>query len=138
MPFPPSNEYKHGAVAVLQDDEDRFLFIRRGLTLARAPGVWCFVGGEVEPGETLEEAVEREVLEEVGLTVQALDKVHQSLSPNAEFQLHWMKVRIKGSLTLRPHPVEVDTYRWLYAEEGLLLEPILPTLVDWLKQYANR
>ncbi len=51
------------------------VLIKRGseLLLARSPhfppGMYSVLAGFVEPGETLEQAVEREVLEEVGLTV---------------------------------------------------------------------
>ncbi len=51
-----------GAVAV---DDGRLLLIRRG----RPPGLgrWSVPGGRVEPGETLAEAVVRELAEETGL-----------------------------------------------------------------------
>lgn len=47
--------------------DGRLLMIRRG----RPPGVgrWSLPGGRVEPGETLHEALVREVAEETGLTV---------------------------------------------------------------------
>jgi len=53
-----------GAVVV---DRGRLLLVKRG----RGPGLgeWSVPGGRVEPGETLAEAVEREVAEETGLTV---------------------------------------------------------------------
>jgi ADP-ribose pyrophosphatase YjhB (NUDIX family) len=52
-----------GAVVV---DDDRLLLIRRG----RDPGagLWSLPGGRVETGEALAAAVERELLEETGLT----------------------------------------------------------------------
>ena len=86
---------KHGVVAVLEDGQGRFLFIRRGLGLSRAPGWWCFVGGEVEPGETWAVALEREAREEVGLEVQALEKIQESISPEGEFRLHWLRAKLR-------------------------------------------
>ncbi len=55
--------------AVVHDDAGRLLLIRRG----HPPnaGTWSLPGGRVEPGETLEQAVVREVREETGLAVRA-------------------------------------------------------------------
>jgi len=124
---------KHGVVAVLEDEEGRFLFIRRGLNLMRAPGFWCFVGGEVEPGETLEAAVEREAREEVGLEIKAQQKVHESISPNGEFRLHWLRAKLsRPGQTMCLHGLEVAEARWLRPGEALLVEPMLPALREWL------
>ena len=53
--------------AVVHDDAHRLLLVRRG----RSPsaGRWSLPGGRVEPGETDDEAVRRELLEETGLHV---------------------------------------------------------------------
>lgn len=53
-----------GAVVV---DDERLLMIRRGH--GPAAGEWSVPGGRVEVGETLAEAVVREVMEETGLEV---------------------------------------------------------------------
>jgi 8-oxo-dGTP diphosphatase len=53
--------------AVVLDGAGRLLLIRRGH--APSTGLWSVPGGRVEAGETLEEAVVREVLEETGLAV---------------------------------------------------------------------
>jgi 8-oxo-dGTP diphosphatase len=53
--------------AVLKDDAGRLLLIKRGHEPGK--GLWSIPGGRIEPGETDEEAVIREVREETGLVV---------------------------------------------------------------------
>jgi 8-oxo-dGTP diphosphatase len=53
--------------AVIRDDNGRLLMILRGHDPGR--GLWSIPGGRIEPAETAEEAVVREVREETGLTV---------------------------------------------------------------------
>jgi 8-oxo-dGTP diphosphatase len=53
--------------AVILDDDGRLLLVRRGH--APSIGCWSIPGGRVEPGETDEQAVRREVLEETALDV---------------------------------------------------------------------
>lgn len=54
---------------VVVDGAGRFLMIQRGKQPDK--GCWSVPGGRVEPGETDEDAVAREVLEETGLPVRA-------------------------------------------------------------------
>jgi 8-oxo-dGTP diphosphatase len=54
--------------AVIRDESGRLLMILRGHDPGR--GLWSIPGGRIEPGETAEEAVVREVWEETGLDVQ--------------------------------------------------------------------
>jgi 8-oxo-dGTP pyrophosphatase MutT (NUDIX family) len=126
---------KHGVVAVLEDAHGRFLLIRRGLQLARAPGFWCFVGGEVEAGESYEKAIVREVSEEVGLCVRPLEKIHETISPNGEFLLHWIRVeRTDGCQEMILHAHEVAEACWANPLEALELTPMLPGLKLWLQE----
>ena len=53
--------------AIITDAAGRLLLIRRGHEPGK--GLWSVPGGRVEPGETDEQAVIREVLEETGLSV---------------------------------------------------------------------
>ncbi len=54
--------------AVIKDDAGRMLLIRRGHEPGK--GLWSVPGGRIEPGETDQQAVVREVREETGLDVQ--------------------------------------------------------------------
>lgn len=52
-------------VSAIVIDDDRLLVVRRGR--GRAQGTWSVPGGRVHEGETLAEAVVRELLEETGI-----------------------------------------------------------------------
>jgi len=51
------------------DNEGRCLVLKRSMASKGNPGKWDFPGGKVDPGETLDEAARREVLEETGLEI---------------------------------------------------------------------
>jgi len=53
--------------AVIKDEAGRLLLILRGHEPGK--GLWSIPGGRIEPGETDQQAVIREVREETGLTV---------------------------------------------------------------------
>jgi ADP-ribose pyrophosphatase YjhB (NUDIX family) len=53
--------------AVIFDTTDRVLLTKR-----RDIPMWCLPGGRLEPGETLTQAVRREVREEVGIEVSVI------------------------------------------------------------------
>lgn len=59
-------------VAALIRENNKFMIFQRPLSKTRALE-WEFVGGKVEKGETLEEALIRECREETGVTVKVLD-----------------------------------------------------------------
>lgn len=62
---------------------DAVLLARRSAHRAAYPGLWSFPGGHVEPGETLEAALVREVGEEVGVVPAAFRQIGTIADPNA-------------------------------------------------------
>lgn len=57
------------AIGIVQDSENNILWVKR-----RDVPIWVLPGGGIDPGETPEAAVCREVLEETGLIVSVLRK----------------------------------------------------------------
>jgi 8-oxo-dGTP diphosphatase len=59
--------------AVIEFPENRILLVKRGTVVFK--GYWALPGGRVEPGETVEQAVVREIEEETGLEVEIARKL---------------------------------------------------------------
>lgn len=97
---------------VTSDFEGRLLQIRRGPAVAH-PGLVCFPGGTVEPGEAIQDALVREAAEELGL----IAAVHRQLC-TVELEgirLHAWEGSVSGSL--RPDPREVSEVLWLTPQQ---------------------
>lgn len=68
-----AGEYHLTVLGVVCRPDGKFLITKRVMTKAWAPGWWEVSGGAVMAGESSEEAVKREVLEETGLDVTEAD-----------------------------------------------------------------
>ena len=62
-------EYHLSVLGVLQRPDGKYLITKRAADKAWAPGWWEVSGGAAIAGETSEDAVKREILEETGLDV---------------------------------------------------------------------
>lgn len=65
--------------AIIQKD-DKFLIVKRKSSENIHPGKWSFPGGIVEKDESLEDALKREIKEEVNLTIKKIIKKVSSYS----------------------------------------------------------
>lgn len=124
---------RHGAVAVVAES-GRFLVIRRSM-LVRAPGLLCFPGGGIEHGETPEQAVMRELYEELALD--SIDAKHlwQSYTSWGTL-LEWLWVERHVDSQPVANPREVADIRW-YEPEDLLVQPdLLGSVPDFFAAWA--
>jgi 8-oxo-dGTP diphosphatase len=64
------------AIAIIINNENKILIARRPEGKPH-PGLWEFPGGKIEQGETVEDALKREVYEEVHLKVETAELFKQ-------------------------------------------------------------
>ena len=65
-----NTKLRQAVVATIQKS-DKYLFVKRSDYIDIAKGYWCPVSGGIEANESEEEALQREVMEEVRLKVVA-------------------------------------------------------------------
>ena len=130
--YPPGGNPVDGAVGVLCDVEGHFLLTSRRPGKAYA-GYWEFPGGKVEAGESIEQALRRELQEEIGVTIASAEpwKVEMFDYPHALVRLHFCRVhRWSGDFEMR----EGQQMAW----ETLPVRsaPVLPGTVPVLDWFA--
>lgn len=116
-------------VAALIWDGGRFLACQRPEHKARGL-LWEFVGGKVEPGETMEEALIRECQEELGITVDVGEIYLQTDHhyPDIHIRLTLFHCTIaSGTPKLLEHrdmkwllPTEISQYEFCPADKDIL------------------
>lgn len=120
------------AVGVLIRPDGRFLLTSRPEGKVYA-GYWEFPGGKVEPGESIEAALRRELHEELGITIGTSEAWKEELVdyPHALVRLHFRKVfQWQGEFQMR----EGQAMAW----ESLPVQcaPVLPGTLPVLRWFA--
>jgi NAD+ diphosphatase len=115
------------------------VLVQRGheLLLARSPhftpGVYSVLAGFVEPGETLEEAVEREIFEEVGIQVKDIRYFASQPWPFPHSLMIGFTATYAGG-EIRINQKEIEDAAW-FTEDNLPKQPgkisIARHLIEW-------
>ena len=125
------------AVGILLQPEGTFLLTSRPAGKVYE-GYWEFPGGKLEAGESVEQALRRELQEEIGVTIARAHAWREQLVdyPHALVRLNFCKVYDwSGEL----HMHEGQQFSWQVLP--LDVEPVLPGTVpvlEWLRQEADR
>lgn len=121
--------------AVVHDAQGRLLLVRRANEPGR--GLWSLPGGRVEPGESDEQAVTRELAEETGMTVSVdrhVGTVTRSAPEGSVFDIHDYACRcVAGSLRAGD---DADDARWCDAA-SLATLPVVDGLIDALTAWNS-
>lgn len=118
-------------VAALIGEGNRFLICQRPAEKSRGL-LWEFVGGKVEKGETKEEALIRECMEELAIEVEPQEVFDEVTHDYPDITVHLTLFRCvltKGPFRLLEH----RDARWITPEEIPLFE-FCPADVDILKK----
>jgi 8-oxo-dGTP diphosphatase len=121
------------AVGVLIDGNGNFLLTSRPVGKVYA-GYWEFPGGKLEAGETVEQALRRELHEELGITIGATHawKIELMDYPHARVRLHFCKVYDwQGDFEMR----EGQAMAWQALP--VQVQPVLPGTVPVLGWFAE-
>lgn len=118
--------------ALLSDDDGKILIIKRSTDSKTNPGKWEFPGGKVDPEESFDQALLREVYEETNLKI-GLDHVvgvsEQNLHVIRAVHIIMSGNIIDGELKLSD---EHEGYAWVFFEDLIEYE-----LADWLEHFVN-
>lgn len=125
------------AVGAIVFKEGRILLVQRGKPPAE--GYWAIPGGSVEIGESLQQAAQREILEETGISIHAHEPVFTfdiiETDADGSVRFHYVVVDVMadyGGGTLRPAGDAADA-RWVSAGELPRLK-VSPATRDLLKK----
>ncbi|MDQ0114948.1 (deoxy)nucleoside triphosphate pyrophosphohydrolase [Paenibacillus harenae] len=103
------------AAAIIEDGTGRILIARRAKGKSQV-GMWEFPGGKLEPDESPEECLRRELLEEMGIVIEpyAYFGVNEHDYGTVTIRLLAYKAKfVSGDIMLTDH----DAYRWVRTEE---------------------
>jgi mutator protein MutT len=128
-------------VCFIVDEQGRLCIMRRSADKACWPNCWAIPGGAVQSGETYEQAMIRELDEEVNLSFNSLsNRLLEHVAPIAEHGPYHKKVFevIVNSSIISLNMDDFSEYRWLASEQIIALEgkePMCPDLIYLVKKF---
>ncbi len=107
--------------AIISNDSGQLLACQRS-SRSDLPGKWEFPGGKVEPQESREAAIQREILEELGVKIHQLipqpSVHHRYHQPDKELNIALHPFQCKLSSDATPQALEHSEIRWVTLSEA--------------------
>jgi len=134
-----NKQVRVGCGALIINEKDETLLIKRGTKAKNQSGIWSQPGGAIDFGETVEHAIKREIDEELDVTVKLIKYLcYTNQILNKESQ-HWVTISylaeiIKGEpKNLEAH--KHDDMRWFPVDK--LPSKLSITTKDSTKAYLS-
>jgi len=135
--------YRRVAIAFLRHPEGKLCFFRRSINKKIEPGLITLPGGHVQSGESYESAFRREILEELGISV---DEYTYRFLGKVWAHETWPGNNIKGmyeitvpSYTIEFNPDDFSGYFWAHPDEFVqsisLKEQTIPGMDYLVKKF---
>ena len=106
------------AVSIIHDGNGKILLMKRGPKARDERGRWDVCGGAIEFGESIDEAIKREVFEELCVKPQDIDflTVYDALREHESNKTHWIAivhaVKVDPKKVKIGEPHKIDEIGW--------------------------
>lgn len=119
------NNVKFLQKCIIVRNDGKILALRRDPNDVRRPNCWDFPGGNYEQGESVEECIKREVMEETSLIAHSIRPIHVASNMGKTYQdinviaICQLCIEWEGEVKLSSEHVE---YHWVTPQEFMELE----------------
>lgn len=133
--------FVHVAVGVILDEKGKVLITRRA-TDSHQGGLWEFPGGKVEPGESLRDALSRELLEELGIVVAHTEPL-TDIQHDYDDKRVRLEVHLVCQFTGQAKGLEGQPLAWVQPEQLASYQfpeanaPIIDAFNKWLNRQVD-
>ena len=132
-----------GVGALIFNEQNQLLMCLRGPQARNERGKWEIPGGKVEFGETLIQALQREIKEEIGVEIEVLELLHVADHLILDEQEHWISptyiCRITAGTPKVIEPEKCDRLGWFSLQEAqqLPLSVVTKADIDFLQTHQR-
>ena len=128
-----------GCGALIFNDKNEVLLLKRTLNTRNEAGFWSKPGGGVEFGEKVEDAVKREIKEELGVDIELVKFLGFTNHILESEKQHWIAfnylAKIVGGELKNLEPKKHEEIKWFCLKD--LPEKITQTTLEPINEYLN-
>jgi len=126
-----------GCGALILNENSEVLLLKRGRKTRNQAGLWCQPGGGVEFGETVEQAIKREIKEELGIDIELLRYLCYTDQIMKDEGQHWVAIsylaKIIAGQPKNLEPNKHEQIRWFALDK--LPSNLSDTTVDSISAF---